>query len=84
MLRLAIVSAVPLMGSAAYLMFASEYAGNAGRPGGVAAWLLIVLALGTLAGVGYLKESRVVTAAYHVLLCGWFFTFAFPYLGEYL
>jgi hypothetical protein len=74
------VAAVPLAASGIYLHSVSTIRG--GREESIAALSVVVLVLAVLAGVALLRESDIVTLAFHAVLVAWFFGFSFPYLGE--
>lgn len=70
--------------SVAYLHFVPTYGGYS-MAGELAGWAVLVTAtiLVLLAAAGYLRENRIVTCVYHLVLATWFFAIAFPYLGEF-
>jgi hypothetical protein len=80
MKRAILVAAVPLAASGLYLHSVSSSRG--GREESIAALGVVVLVLALLAGVAFLRESDLLTLAFHAVLIAWFFGFSFPYLGE--
>ena len=77
------LTAVAFAMSVAYLRFVPTFRENGADVVGVWGLWIAVMALPPLAGAGYLRESRAVTCAYHLILSTWFFAVAFPYLGEF-
>ena len=83
-LKVLLVAAPPFAGVAAYLVLARSCCGNVGREFGWVAWWVVLITLIACAGWGFLRESRIVTVAFHTILAAWFVALGFPYLGEFL
>jgi hypothetical protein len=84
LLKLLSVATPAFVGVAAYLGIARSCCGNAGREFGWVAWWVALITLAVVAGLGLLRESRVVTVVFHIILVAWFVALGFPYLGEFL
>ena len=76
------VTVPAVVASGIYLSVSTEYPGNTAREAGIFLLILVTLALAILGGIAYLRESRAITVLYHAVLTVWFFSAAFPYLGE--
>ena len=84
LLKLVCVATLAFAGVAAYLGIAPSCCDNAGRELGWVAWWVALSTLAVVAGLGLLRESRVITVVFHIIFVAWFVALGFPYLGEFL